>query len=798
MRKLLGVVVGLLLCGIAGGSGVTAQDNPPFRLDPAAFDLTLTKLQDTASFTFQVVADESVDSISFQMSLFEADAGNPDDGPQQPGQVTFSPETLEDLIVGQPYLVEINITDAEAAGTWTGTVNARWVADEEQGREEKTLTVHVATEPSLQMEKWEKIVIQSDRFWPWFLRGDSEITRHIVLREMGGSTAVTGVTTQPFDLTTSDQSQVFSRDDIHATLNNVDNTIGGGGFGELTLSFDMSHAASGEYTGDLIVHSANAPDLTIPLEVTVKDPGFWPLFFLVIGIITGLGLTVYRTSTLPRNKLRVRIADTKELVKDDAEFEQHCGLKVNAEIEQVEIILRQEEGDFNTANTHMETVEALVRNWRHYRATLVDSIHALANLQTAIDDFSTQHDAFGQIKAAIKLRDEIDLLQQRRIPDFVDKPQDLRDAVLDDQTGYQARYNGLKALFLKQERFSKWLADAAVASNPASGVVLDSQTLEAHVATLKELRTQLAQLPAITTISDLAAIDTKTQSLIDTAESDADQAHTRWKIYTTADEETRGLLTPQINSDTIGAVATHIQDTMLAQAAAYSNDHEWAEAERLAVNCWLAAQSVTMLIEADEMCPGEGSNVDWTPVTQAEMVVAKWLTDSAHYADPTDTFKQKLRAELNPFRDAVETALDKLFPLNWEPVESLERRAVSRSRDIGAAATPMYWSLAGDREHDAHVTNPDITEPPRYNILDREWWTPRRSIFVFHVITLVIGVGFLAVAGYSELYESDADFGSGGFMDYFTVFLWGFGIEAVRSQIVGLVRGWGIKTPRET
>ncbi|NJP07191.1 MAG: hypothetical protein HC837_17015 [Chloroflexaceae bacterium] len=74
----------------------------------------------------------------------------------------------------------------------------------------------------------------------------------------------------------------------------------------------------------------------------------------------------------------------------------------------------------------------------------------------------------------------------------------------------------------------------------------------------------------------------------------------------------------------------------------------------------------------------------------------------------------------------------------------------------------------------------------------------RYRLQIFLIISYLIAVGFLAGAGFSQLYLTHATFGADPWSDYLGLLAWGFGAEASRAAVVDLVRGWklpGIRRP---
>ena len=75
--------------------------------------------------------------------------------------------------------------------------------------------------------------------------------------------------------------------------------------------------------------------------------------------------------------------------------------------------------------------------------------------------------------------------------------------------------------------------------------------------------------------------------------------------------------------------------------------------------------------------------------------------------------------------------------------------------------------------------------------LGRSPW-PRVRLWLFVIVSFIVGWLLLAGAGFNELYMQKATFGANMFGDYLALFAWGFGAEASRDAITALVRGWGL------
>jgi hypothetical protein len=64
---------------------------------------------------------------------------------------------------------------------------------------------------------------------------------------------------------------------------------------------------------------------------------------------------------------------------------------------------------------------------------------------------------------------------------------------------------------------------------------------------------------------------------------------------------------------------------------------------------------------------------------------------------------------------------------------------------------------------------------------------------IFALVSYVVAIGLLAGAGFAELYVAQPTFGANPWQDYLALLIWGFGVEASRSAVVDMIRGWGIQ-----
>jgi len=64
----------------------------------------------------------------------------------------------------------------------------------------------------------------------------------------------------------------------------------------------------------------------------------------------------------------------------------------------------------------------------------------------------------------------------------------------------------------------------------------------------------------------------------------------------------------------------------------------------------------------------------------------------------------------------------------------------------------------------------------------------------YEAAVTILSIVLLAGIGMLKLWADDATFGD-SFLDYFTLFIWGFGAKATKDSVLQVVKAWGGKTP---
>lgn len=788
MKTLSRVIWLALWLGVALAPAVAAQGGSDIvTVDPPAVEIRAVKDHSTASATFYVTPHQRLDSLAFDASDLTDQTGAATTQPKlQAGQVTFSSPSLQDPTPGRRHQIEVTVNNITQAGEWAGEITLQWTGPV-TGELSIPFTVAMETVPALSVKSPGKIVVRDTR-------GTATEERSVTIQEGSGGSPATGLSLLPQDLLNEDQSEVLPQTAIRAHFEPAGDAAGtgqlpGGGKGYAVVSLDLDGVPSDHYAGELVLQSNNAADLAIPIEVDVKDPPWWPAVVMALGVVIGVVLTWYRSSIMPKDKVRVRIQILNRHLEEDQAFNEYCGRqKVKVEISLAEDYLRQDQPV--EAAGAIERAEKVWDNWWINRKELMETIAAAKHLLDKIE--TAEGDPDQQLPGIAAMQTQINVLLREQIPQYVDKPNDLWALVFQHDTGWEPVLERALAICTNLGNLDKTLQQAASKGEPP----LDAGDLEQLNASLAQVEAQLKAITTVPRVSQLDPIQETLRGLHQRLTADvaaASDARDSYRAYSGQArrwlEEIEGEITG--GEEHVAKAIDMVKGIGLGQADERARSRRWKEAHRLAQNSLRAARACFFLhLSAQKYRQGQ-SGGDWDAVIQAETALAGWLTDSAHYDLDTGAFFNKLDELATGLKETVEKASGQTFPLDWRPLPTIT------SKGVGTVARKIVESLVERVGLEVpYASRGEKKRPARPRFWEGAWWTPRRRLWAANISTFVIGVGLLVFVGFKELYVDAPTFGAGGGWDYFKLFVWGFGAEAGRAQVVGLVKGWDILTPR--
>jgi hypothetical protein len=773
-------VLGTLLLLILAVARVEAQGAQP-DIDPKKIEINIVKDNSEASATFYVISRAGMQKISFFASDLQDTTGV---AQRQPvllaSQITFSPASLDDPRPNQRAQVQVKVGNINRAGSWAGKVIVQW-AGAITGELTLPMTVTMKTVPTIVAESPIGVVVAS-------VGGSRSGPRRVTLHETSLGSPVTNISVYPRDLINENQTRVLSSRQITASLDThgAEKQIPSGGRGDLLVDLDLAGVQSGSYSGSIVVQSANADDLLIPMTVQVKDPPIGAILVLGIGVLLGVALTWYRSNVMPKDQLRVGIDEMRDYTQQHAEFRTYFYDKVESQLALVAERIRR--NDVPTATTALEQVQ----NWRTaWEQNHIDLMTSVEMIRVLIETIATSEDGFKNLEAVKQFQAAASQLLEREIPNYVEKPAELRDKIENATTGWKKIIERLLKLYQDIQTLKSSLDSA----NRPNRLAIEADSLDELKQQLQTVDNELRS----TDVPDVPKIKAW-QTQVDTFHTTLDSISKKGaqdKITYETHHTQAGQLLDQVLRKLGSLTVPHIVEAIktvrsqgLTAASKAADDFHWAAAARTAQNSWRAAQAASFLAESAIARQGQTTGA-WQEVLSAEQKLAGQLKTS-DYNQEAEAFFNSLKQSTPELQDALQKAGVALAP-DW-------------SEQSGGVEPP---SLGGD---DVPATVPGLSperniQAPAPSVSRRlqtwwqsQWqrvWTPQNRLRLLNVLTFFIGVGALILVGYKELYQDVATFGVEGVWDYFKLLIWGFGAEAGRAQVVGLVKDWGIITPRQ-
>lgn len=786
MSKIIFLTILGLFIILGFSTPALAQDAAVVSVNPAALTIQGVKDKSQLSTVFMVTPlQEGLTKISFAItsSLPETGGNVRYQKALQPDQFTFSPSTLETPGNGLAQQVTLKVDDIQESGTWTGNITIQW-----QGSFTGTLnipiTVNVQAIPVLAQEEDKTILVQGN----W--QDQTPITRTVEILETSGSAAATGVRLSVKDILNANQNKQLPPQFFEGNLLGQD-SIQRGERGKALLTFHLSGLPSGSYGGQIAVDSDNAAGISIPLKVEIKDPPLWPALAMIFGIVVGIGLTWYRSSVMPKDKVRVRMETLRGHLEKDDGFRAYCGAqKVNGLLVQADEYLRQDRPA--DAGNSLAEAEKLWDNWYANGAALMESLKAINALIASLEN---EGDNFILLPPVMALRNAMVSLRDHEIPEYAAQPLVLRDKIIQPDIGWEQAVDSCITIYRNLQEISGSLKDPA-------------RLLETAVATnlsqiLLAIRQEFEAFGQPPTAKDLAPLQQKLATLRDEINAALAKAAQVQQAYNDHSTEAQSWLA-QIDDafddrvpPPLGSVTRFIDKVILEKAKSLSADRQWTLANQMARNAWQGVQACRFIMRSIKDYRQNSQDAKWEAVRQCEDQLASWLVEETNFALEAQTFHEALYQKVRDLREELVKVVQQPIELIWSEMPASNRNKGLESFDLGDLAANILTPLLGNAgirvEYISRETRPASALHLPWQT---EFWTPGRRLVVANVITFVIGVGLLAAYGFKELYADIPTFGENGFMDYLKLVIWGFGAEAGRAQVIGLVKDWGIITPR--
>lgn len=345
----------------------TLAQSPPLTVTPTSLTLTGLIGGGPLATSLHLTAGSPITNVQILASDLQDVSGDGRFRDAIPGsKVTVLPAAqITTLVTNSLTALVIQMEPLAQAGTYSGTLTIRW-QEPEPGELILPLTVIARTQPSLAIQEPSQLVINAEP--------GQRITRQIVLRETVGGSSLTGLRVIPGDLLTAGSEVAIPAQVVNLTLPGV---ISGGQVATVALTIDLTHVAAGAYTGQTLFTWDNGQVVSLPLDLKVRVNWFWPVVWLVIGVVLGSALTWYQEKGQLRDEVTLRLAVIRQAMTEDKEIIDNFGPRLNPAVDLVELEMRA--GRWAEAQKALAQPEALVNKWRGTRTVWIELFKILGD-----------------------------------------------------------------------------------------------------------------------------------------------------------------------------------------------------------------------------------------------------------------------------------------------------------------------------------------------------------------------------------------------------------------------------------
>lgn len=192
------------------------------------------------------------------------------------------------------------------------------------------------------------------------------LTRTILLQ---ATNDITNLKIIPLDLIRTDNQTILPAANITTTATltqlNKDETV------SLPITITIDNITSGAYTGTLLFQYSGGA-IPIPLTVNIKDAPYFPLVFLIAGIILGLGTSFYLAQGKPRDEILVRMGQLRTEIQTDQELAAAFHSHLQSILTTTDSLLSHKK--WKEAAEAIEKGEVVWRRWRRDRNNWLEQI----------------------------------------------------------------------------------------------------------------------------------------------------------------------------------------------------------------------------------------------------------------------------------------------------------------------------------------------------------------------------------------------------------------------------------------
>lgn len=376
--------------------GLQAQ-TLPIAVDRRTVEILGTVGSATFSSSLQLTATQDVGELILMVSDLTdvASAGIVRD-PIPASAIAIMPETRwSQLTAGQAVQVMLKVTPPSEAGEWSGRLSFYWRRPS-PGELQLPLTLTARNRPILSAAAPGQLKV-------FGVRGES-VVRTLLLRETANGFRTSGLDVVVQDLLATPGDKALSAKRIQVQIPAKE--MAGGGWMAVPVTLDLANVPSGQYTGAILVTDDYHNVVNLPVEVSVKDPALFPVIVLVLGVLVGLGVSVYRARGKPHDELMVRLENVRAQINDGGKFATILNTSVEAILLEIESDVAARRWDHG--NTTVERAEKLVLRWRQEQGAWSEQITRLSGLHERLKKMDADVTAIRELHRRLR---KIDLVK---------------------------------------------------------------------------------------------------------------------------------------------------------------------------------------------------------------------------------------------------------------------------------------------------------------------------------------------------------------------------------------------------
>ncbi|MEM7063451.1 MAG: OmpH family outer membrane protein [Cyanobacteria bacterium P01_B01_bin.77] len=275
---------------------------------------------------------------------------------------------------------------------------------------------------------------------------------------------------------------------------------------QIKLTIDLAKAsANGEFTGALYLYY-EAGRQVIPLTVKVKAAPIGPWILMVVGVLLGTGLSIYRAEGRSRDEIVVQVGHLRTQMRGDPDL--HKDFQISIESELIDVEGAVEDKDWKTAQAQVYEARKLWQRWKKYRDDWITQLRDGQRLIT--QNFDTLSDIEKSKTYLQGVCDFIDATSRKLRAGQYETPQGLKDDFVKVRKLLSQYKEGTEIIkHLKQQRSGAsfeadreqhWLNELQRLEGELQNLTLDEERFKswraALEATKEDLETEIAALPS--------------------------------------------------------------------------------------------------------------------------------------------------------------------------------------------------------------------------------------------------------------------------------------------------------------